>query len=142
MTAGSRHLSVGRAGEDAAASFLLSLGWRVLDRNWRPRGTDRGLELDIVALEGNGLVFVEVKTRSRRGGGIPAYAAFTGQKRARIARAAGYYLSARDMWNIPCRFDLILVEGGAGGQLMLEHHKNVIELGHLVDSSHASWQPW
>ncbi|MFD2772486.1 YraN family protein [Cellulomonas phragmiteti] len=51
--------AVGRYGEDVAAAFVARAGWTVLARNWRcPEG-----ELDIVALDGDEVVAVEVKTR-------------------------------------------------------------------------------
>ena len=53
------HLEVGRRGEIAAAAHLASLGYRVLFRNVRIAGG----ELDIVALHGKTVVFVEVKSR-------------------------------------------------------------------------------
>jgi Holliday junction resolvase-like predicted endonuclease len=64
----SAHLALGRAGEDAAAALLERSGFRILDRNWRPAGARRGLELDMVAECAGTLVFVEVKTRRVAGG--------------------------------------------------------------------------
>ena len=153
------HLALGKAGEDAAAVFMARKGARLLDRNWRPEGPHRGLELDMVALDGETVIFVEVKTRSRQGGGvktapadastvddapdgIPVYAAFTPKKQRSMARAARLYLSAHDLWERPCRFDLICAERLADGRLALEHFTDVIELGHIVDSGHTAWQPW
>ncbi|MGJ6981222.1 YraN family protein [Aestuariimicrobium soli] len=59
---------LGRWGEEQAARHVVSLGWTVLDRNWRcPVG-----ELDLVARQPDGtVVFIEVKTRSGRGYGDP-----------------------------------------------------------------------
>jgi putative endonuclease len=149
MNAKARYLLLGASGEEAAVRYLEKLGWRILDRNWRPKGARQGLELDIVAGDGKELVFVEVKTRSNRLGsqadgnsGIPAYAAFTAQKQERLARAARCYLAAGKLWFRPCRFDLICIEQGPDGRMELEHHDNVIEIGHIVDSGDASWQPW
>ncbi len=135
------HLALGRAGEERALLFLQSRGYAVLERNWRPSGALRGFELDMVARDGDTLVFVEVKTRAEAGG-IPVHAAFTAKKRARMARAARMYLAVHELWDLPCRFDLICATGDGSGGLILEHHRNVIEFGKTVDNRHASWQPW
>lgn len=58
---------VGNDGEEAATRHLQGRGWHILNRNWRPEGAFHGLELDIVARDGDTLVFVEVKTRSVSG---------------------------------------------------------------------------
>ena len=62
--------AVGRYGEKVAAAYLVEQGWQVLDRNWRGAAG----ELDIVALHGDELVVVEVKTRTGDGFGHPAEA--------------------------------------------------------------------
>jgi putative endonuclease len=149
MNPKARHLLLGSSGEEAAVRYLKDLGWRILDRNWRPKGARQALELDIVAGNGEELVFVEVKTRSsgpgdREGGGydIPAYAAFTAQKRERLVRAARHYLTVEELWSRPCRFDLICIQQGPDGRMELEHHSNVIETGYIVDSGDTAWQPW
>jgi putative endonuclease len=145
MSAKARHLLLGSSGEEAAVRYLKELGLRILDRNWRPRGTQQALELDIVAGNGGELVFVEVKTRSAGPGGgygVPAYAAFTAQKQERLVRAARQYLAVKNLWSRPCRFDLICIQQGSDGNMELEHHGNVIEIGHIVGSGNAAWQPW
>lgn len=79
---------VGRYGERVALRHVVSRGWQVLDTNWR--GTDG--ELDIVALDGDVLVVIEVKTRSGHGFGHPAEAV-TPRKLARIKRLTGQWLT-------------------------------------------------
>ena len=56
-----RHGNLGRRGEDLAHRWLRRRGFRVAARNWRP--PQGGGEIDIVAWDGEWLVFVEVKTR-------------------------------------------------------------------------------
>lgn len=155
MTTKAEHRARGAAGEEAAARFLLEQGWRVVERNWRPAGAASGLELDIIARRHDVLVFVEVKTRAASPlakaarhaapdapAGVPAHAGFTVQKQRRLVRAAGRYLTARGLWHMPCRFDLICVEQRPDGRMDVEQYSNVIELGHSLDSGDASWQPW
>lgn len=156
MTA--RHLHLGMLGENAAVRHLETLGYRIAARNWRPPGPQSHLELDVIAWQREWLVFVEVKTRTRQGAlDVPAYAAFTPRKQARMVRAAQSYLAAHDLWSAPCRFDLVCVtvtpasavQNGApaapetaDGNMILEHHTHVIELRQTLGHSHASWQPW
>lgn len=74
---------LGRAGEQRAAEHLIARGYEILDRNWRcPQG-----ELDIVALSGGMLCFVEVKTRRTAGFGHP-FEAVDERKRRRLWRLA------------------------------------------------------
>jgi putative endonuclease len=144
-SAGAR-LVLGRLGEQAAERLLRGHGWRIEVRNWRPSGSHRQLELDLVARADGVLVFVEVKTRQRPAGGdrtaFPTHAAFTAKKQRSLVQAARLYLSEHGLWDIPCRFDLICVDRLADGRLAVEHHRNVIALGHTVDSGHTPWQPW
>ena len=78
---------LGRAGEDRAAQHLTTHGYRILDRNWRMRGG----ELDIVALDGEILVFVEVKVRS--GNFAIAEESLDARKLARLMMAAEMYVN-------------------------------------------------
>lgn len=149
MVAGQEHILLGRAGEETAARHLSRLGWIVLERNWRPCGPSRRLELDIVARDGDTLVFVEIKTRAIRPDAgarpaltVPAYTALTTQKQTRLVRAASRYLTTSKNWHRPCRFDLICITHGTDGVPTLEHYTDVIEFGHLVDCGHTAWQPW
>jgi putative endonuclease len=94
----------GAAAEALAEHFLVGRGLSIVERNWRRRCG----ELDLVARDGDTLVFVEV--RLRRGGGHGgAGASITEAKRARIAAAAGLYL-ARLPRTPPCRFDAVLLD--------------------------------
>ncbi|MFI2485687.1 YraN family protein [Promicromonospora kroppenstedtii] len=79
---------VGRYGERVAVRHVEARGWRVLDTNWR--GSEG--ELDIVALDGDVLVVVEVKTRSGPRFGHPAEAV-TPRKLTRIKRLTGQWLT-------------------------------------------------
>ena len=84
--------AVGRYGEDVAAAFVVRAGWTVLARNWR---CDEG-ELDLVALDGDELVAVEVKTRRSAAYGHPAEAV-THRKLARLRRLTARWLREHDV---------------------------------------------
>lgn len=96
--------SAGPRGERLAARYLVRRGWRILDRNWRGGGG----ELDIVALRGGLVAFVEVKTR-----GDPEALAepITAAQRTRLIRAATAYLARHDaLRGCSARFDLMGVD--------------------------------
>ena len=79
----------GQLGEDAAVKYLLKKGFKIAERNYRtPTG-----EVDIVAMDGETLVFIEVKARKGEQFGSPAQSVNI-QKQKRIIKAALYYLTA------------------------------------------------
>lgn len=85
---------LGRRGEDLAVAWAETRGWRVLARNWRG---ERG-ELDIVALDGECVVVLEVKTRRTTALGGPV-AAVTPQKVQRLRQLTGEWLARwRTAW--------------------------------------------
>jgi putative endonuclease len=97
--------SLGKTGEDLACAELQRRGYAILARRYRTRFG----EIDIVAREGDTIVFVEVKARatSRFGDGA---AAVTGGKQRRIGRMAADYLVRRRLDDRPCRFDVVSVD--------------------------------
>jgi putative endonuclease len=116
MSTDPRH-RLGQLGEDLAVQHLERLGHMVVARNHRTRHG----ELDVVSLDGDTLVFVEVKTR--RGAGRP-WDALHDRKRHQVRRMAGAFL--REVPDRPrtraIRFDAIGVTVDGGGRLAaLEH---------------------
>ncbi len=99
---------LGARGERIAEAYLTDLGFRVIDRNWRCR---QG-ELDIVARDGDALVFCEVKTRRGTGYGHPVEAV-TAAKQKRLRLLAQRWLAAHDEHAPDLRFDVVgvLVRG-------------------------------
>jgi putative endonuclease len=93
---------LGDHGERIAAAYLTDAGLRVLDRNWRCREG----ELDIVAREGDALVFCEVKTRRGVGYGHPVEAV-TPVKQRRLRLLAQRWLAAHDEHAPDLRFDVV-----------------------------------
>lgn len=98
------HLARGAQAEALAADFLVRHGLVVLARNFRTR---RG-EIDVVARDGDTLVFVEVRLRTRSDFGGAA-GSVTARKQQRIVAASLVYLS-RLRHEPPCRFDAILLD--------------------------------
>jgi len=101
----------GARAEALAAAFLVARGLTIVERNFRCR---RG-EIDLIARDGETLVFVEVRLRSRRDFGGAA-ASITAAKRARIAAAALFYLG-RLPRTPPCRFDAVLFDAVAADRI-------------------------
>jgi putative endonuclease len=102
--AASSSASAGSLAERAAATFLRDRGYHVLERNFRTRGG----EVDLIALDGGTLVFVEVKLRRTLSRGAPIEAV-TPLKQARVARAASSYLAFCGRVFPRIRFDVISV---------------------------------
>ena len=84
---------LGRRGEDVACSFLMRMGHRILERNYR----SGHLEVDIISVDGNGVHFVEVKSRVAPVAAEPEESV-TRLKQKKITQAALRYLhsSGRD----------------------------------------------
>ncbi|MDE6399090.1 MAG: YraN family protein [Clostridiales bacterium] len=94
----------GDAGEEIACAYLKKAGYDILHRNF---STEIG-ELDIVASDGKGLVFVEVKTRLNNAFGTPAEAVDY-RKRRKINAVAAQYIKKFRLYEIPVRFDVVEV---------------------------------
>lgn len=98
--------SVGTTYEKVAGEYLQSLGYEILEYNYRCR---QG-EVDIVARQGEYLVFVEVKYRRTDHMGQPLEAiTFTKQKK--ICRCARQYLYQHRMTDVSVRFDVVSILG-------------------------------
>ena len=97
--------TLGIAGETLACAELQRRGYAIVERRYRTRLG----EIDIIAKDGNTIVFVEVKARlSDDFGG--AAAAVTAWKQRRVARMAMDYLSRHHLHECPCRFDVIAID--------------------------------
>jgi putative endonuclease len=113
--------ALGLKGEQAAERYLFQNGYRILDRRWNCRFG----ELDLVAQEGDEVVFVEVKTRRSTGYGGAA-GAIDWHKARRLRHAAYIYLRARRLQGRPFRIDVIAVTQTGPEQARLEHFKSAI----------------
>ncbi|MEE9613500.1 MAG: YraN family protein [Thermodesulfobacteriota bacterium] len=100
---------LGKRGEDEAARVLKKNGYKVIERNFRCR---RG-EIDLIATDGETIVFVEVKARGRGSIGSPEEAVDS-RKRDRIIKAAREYLMRSGQSDRQVRFDVVSVEPGDG----------------------------
>lgn len=102
---------LGARGEDLAVKYLKKKGYKVIERNYRCQWG----EIDLVAREGDTLVFVEIKSRSSSGFGLPqdAVGRFKQEKLIQVAQA--YMAEHRLQETIPARFDVVAVQLTASG---------------------------
>ncbi|HEY5433214.1 MAG TPA: YraN family protein [Coriobacteriia bacterium] len=112
-----------RRGEDAATAFLERVGMHIEARNWRSSAG----EIDIVARDGDELVFVEVKTRRSERAGTAEEAVSTAKQR-RIVRLAQSYVAAnasRPPGGI--RFDVVAIRVLGEDRALLRHYRAAFE---------------
>src|SRR5690606_9195806 len=96
-------LQTGKLGEDAAVRLLQQHGYRIRHQNWRYKN----LEVDIIADDGDIVVFVEVKTRANCAYGMP-YEFVDYAKQAKLTRAANQYIAATKHGG-EIRFDVVSI---------------------------------
>lgn len=110
--------SLGKIGEDAARAYLEKQNYRIKDCNYSCKSG----EIDIIAIQGSYLVFVEVKTRSNLNYGTPAEAV-NYRKIQRIRKSAERYIQSKRLYDYQPRFDVIEVMSNLG-ELSLNHIEN------------------
>ncbi|MBZ9663335.1 YraN family protein [Pseudomonas sp. LMG 31766] len=117
----SAHNDLGRAAEQAARQHLERSGLKLIEQNWSCR---RG-ELDLVMLDGDTVVFVEVRARrhSAWGGALESIDA---RKRGKLVIAAELFLQQHSRWaRYPCRFDVVAIS--TDGATRLDWIKNAFD---------------
>ncbi|MDX2434535.1 MAG: YraN family protein [Desulfobacterales bacterium] len=102
---------LGAKGEEVAVSYLKSRGYRIVERNYRIRFG----EIDIIAEQGDDLVFIEVKTRSGTLFGSP-FESVTKQKQKQLSKVALEYISKQGFHDRPARFDVVGIELQKGSE--------------------------
>jgi putative endonuclease len=113
----------GNRSERAAAQFLKNLGYRILAYNYRcPHG-----ELDLVALDGQCVVFVEARSTAGADPARPA-ASVDAAKQRRLTSLALHFMKHHRLLNRPARFDVLALSWPAGyKQPAIAHYPNAFE---------------
>ena len=114
----------GRRGETEAIRYLKKRGYRILEQNYR----NRLGEIDIIAIDGRSIVFVEVKARSGRRFGTPKWA-ITPKKQRKISMVALSYLKATRQTEAKARFDVVTFQS-ENGVPRIEIIKNAFDLAY------------
>lgn len=113
-----KHNEIGTNGELLAVNFLKKLGYQIIESNWRCGKR----EIDIIATEGEQLVFVEVKTRRSRRFGYPEEAV-TPAKQAHLKRAAEDFCSLYG-WQKNIRFDVLSIDYKTINEAVVVHFRD------------------
>lgn len=114
----SNHILKGQFGEEIACSYLLSLGYQILKKNWRFSKA----EVDIIAMDKDILVFVEVKTRSYSYFGKPEE--FVSAHKERLYFDAANVFMEKVNYEGELRFDIIGVLIGQDNKPMIDHYED------------------
>jgi len=117
------HRTLGQRGEHEAARFLKQQGYKIVARG------DRAVlgELDLVAVDGRTIVFVEVKTRESQEAGHPAEAV-DAEKQRRLSRVALAFLRRHELLEYPARFDVVAITWPrAAKRPTIEHIRHAFE---------------
>ncbi len=119
---GDGRIRTGKRGEELAVAYLKSKGYSIIERNYKCLFG----EIDIVAKEGNTVVFVEVKSRKSEDFGDPQ-AAVGWEKKRKISRIALKYLEEKHLYPCDARFDVVAVKMLPAGNT-IELIQNAFEL--------------
>ncbi len=110
---------LGEKGEKIAEKFLKKNGFKIIEKNYK----NKYGEIDIIAMDGDYLVFVEVKTKSCADFSEPeTWVDF--KKQNQLIKLANFYLSEKDITDVNCRFDVIGITLGKDNKEKIVHIEN------------------
>ena len=109
----------GNQGEALAVAFLTNANHRICERNYKKQSG----EIDLITLDGDTLVFVEVKYRKNLDYGYPREAV-TVAKQRRISKTALWYIKEKKLYDCNVRFDVIEIYFDKDGQQIINHLEN------------------
>ena len=111
----------GQIGEGIAEKYLLNKGYKLIARNERSK---RG-EVDLIMMDGETLVFCEVKTRVFSSD-LSAFEAVTPKKRSALSKTAMTFIHNNRLYDHPARFDVVIITG-KDEQAQIEHIPNAFD---------------
>lgn len=111
------HNEIGKWGEDLARDYLIGKGYAIMEQNQRVGHK----EIDIIAIKGNRIVFVEVKTRTTDF--VDPEDAIDAKKIARLTKAADRYIQTYNIRHEP-QFDIITIIGSPTTPYRLTHYED------------------
>jgi putative endonuclease len=120
-------LSLGARGEKAATAYLKKIGYKILANNFCNASGRRLGEIDIIARDGEEIVFVEIKTRvvSNKNNPLPEES-INRTKLYKLNKAASFYMTQNRLYEAPYRFDAItLLVNENRETATLRHLKNI-----------------
>ena len=117
----SAHIKLGKQGEDIAATHLTEKAYRILERNWRYKRA----ELDLIAMDGETLVFIEVKTRSYVYLAEPEESVNYRKQDLLVSAAAAYMREHDHDWAY--RFDIISIVKDTDQRFQIKHLVDAFE---------------
>lgn len=112
-----KHNEIGKWGENLARDYLITKGYAILEQNQRMGHK----EIDIIAIKGNRIVFVEVKTRTTDF--VDPEDAIDSKKIARLTKAADRYIQSYNIRHEP-QFDIITIIGSPTTSHKLTHYED------------------
>lgn len=123
MTSDNTRQIAGREAEACALRHLQQQGLKLITQNWSCK---RG-ELDLVMLDGDTVVFVEVRYRRHAGWG-GALESVDFRKQQKLTLAAQWFLQTESKWaDSPCRFDVVAINGDPGTEPALSWLQNAFD---------------
>ena len=117
-----KRISLGKRGEGIAISYLKSLKYKIIERNYKCKFG----EIDIIAKDKKILTFIEVKTRSSLDYGHPFHG-IKKRKQHQISKVALNYINKKNLNNTEARFDVVAIRISPEGETV-ELIKNAFEL--------------
>ena len=123
------NMSIGQRGEKAAIAYLKNIKYLILETNFCNKTGRRLGEIDIIAQDGEEIVFIEVKTRERKNFNSNASLPeenITRSKLYKLNKIATYYISSKKLYGKDYRFDAISIFSDAkNNKAQLRHIKNI-----------------